>query len=184
MSHNSNIRRLDLHDLDHHYVELLNEFAPVFTTIEEMKRCYLDRSFAGSCPTFLYLSDCGKPLGSITVQLVDKMIYRLPYAFIDDFIVADFKTNKKYRFSNDFNEYFLAPVDHLPYCEFNTYALQLSMYAYMYEQKSGKKCNKIVTLYLEEDTWIPYHANYLKSDIINILTNYKLNAKKVDQKTN
>lgn len=89
MSHNSNIRRLDLHDLDHHYVELLNEFAPVFTTIEEMKRCYLDRSFAGSCPTFLYLSDCGKPLGSITVQLVDKMIYRLPYAFIDDFIVAE-----------------------------------------------------------------------------------------------
>lgn len=90
-----------------------------------------------------------------------------------DFIVADFKTNKKYRFSNDFNDYFKSPVDHLPYCEFNTYALQLSMYAYMYEQKTGKKCNKIVTLYLEGDRWVPYHANYLKTDIINILENYK-----------
>ncbi len=89
MSKTSKIRRLDLHDLDQHYMDLLNEFAPVFTTLEEMKRCYLDRSFAGTCPTFLYLSDCGRPLGSITVQLVDKMIYRQPYAFLDDFIVAE-----------------------------------------------------------------------------------------------
>lgn len=84
----SKIRRLDLHDLDQHYMDLLNEFAPVFTTIEEMKRCYLDRAFSGTCPTFLYLSDCGKPLGSITVHLVEKMIYRQPYAFFDDFVVA------------------------------------------------------------------------------------------------
>jgi ATP-dependent exoDNAse (exonuclease V) beta subunit len=90
-----------------------------------------------------------------------------------DFIVADFKTNKKYRFSNDFNDYFKAPIEHLTYCEFNTYALQLSLYAYMYEQKTGKKCNKLVTLYLEEDNWIPHHANYLKTDIINILSDHK-----------
>ena len=90
-----------------------------------------------------------------------------------DFIVADFKTNKSYRFSNDFNDYFNAPVDHLMYCEFNTYALQLSLYAYMFEQKTGKKCSKLVTLYLEEDNWIPYHSNYLKSDIINILNDHK-----------
>jgi ATP-dependent exoDNAse (exonuclease V) beta subunit len=102
----------------------------------------------------------------------------LIYERDNDFIVADFKTNKKYRFSNDFNDYFKAPIDHLPYCEFNTYALQLSMYAYMFEQKTGKKCNKIVTLYLEDDKWIPYHANYLKTDIINILENYKLQQKK------
>lgn len=108
----------------------------------------------------------------------------LIYERKDDFIVADFKTNKKYRFSNDFNEYFLSPVDHLTYCEFNVYALQLSMYAKIFEVMSGKKCNKIVTLYLEEDKWVPYHANYLKTDVTNILEHYKLNAKKVDQKTN
>ena len=97
----------------------------------------------------------------------------LIYEREDDFIVADFKTNKKYRFSTDFNDYFKAPVDHLPYCEFNTYALQLSLYAYMYEQETGKKCAKLVTFYLQEDKWIPYHANYLKTDIINILKDYK-----------
>lgn len=97
----------------------------------------------------------------------------LIYEREDDFIVADFKTNKKYRFSTDFNDYFKVPVDHLPYCEFNTYALQLSLYAYMYEQETGKKCTKLVTFYLQEDKWIPYHANYLKTDIINILKDYK-----------
>jgi len=102
----------------------------------------------------------------------------LIYERKDDFIVADFKTNKKYKFSNDFNDYFIAPVEHLTYCEFNNYALQLSMYAYMFEQKTGKKCNKIVTLYLEDDKWIPYHANYLKTDIINILEDYKLKLQK------
>jgi len=89
------------------------------------------------------------------------------------FTVADFKTNKRFRFSSNFNEYLLAPVDHLQYCEFNSYALQLSLYAYMYECKTGKKCKKIVLLYLDADTWVPYTVNYLKSDIINILNDYK-----------
>ena len=99
----------------------------------------------------------------------------LIYERKDDFIVADFKTNKKYRFSNDFNEYFQSPVEHLPYCEFNTYALQLSMYAKIFEIMSGKKCKGLVVLYLQEDKWIPYHCNYLKTDVTNILEQYKAN---------
>jgi ATP-dependent exoDNAse (exonuclease V) beta subunit len=100
----------------------------------------------------------------------------LIYERKDDFIIADFKTNKKYRFTTDFNDYMLSPVDHLSYCEFNSYALQLSLYAYMYEQESGKKCSKLVTFYLQEDKWIPYHSNYLKTDILNILKNYRINS--------
>ena len=96
----------------------------------------------------------------------------------DDFIVADFKTNKKYRFSTDFSDYMLPPVDHLAYCEFNSYALQLSLYAHMYEQETKKKCSKIVTFFLNEDRWVPYHSNYLKTDVLNILNNYKTNQQK------
>jgi ATP-dependent exoDNAse (exonuclease V) beta subunit len=103
----------------------------------------------------------------------------LIYERKDDFIVADFKTNKKYRFNTDFNDYMLTPVEHLSYCEFNSYALQLSLYAYMFERETGKKCSKIVTFYLNEDRWVPYHSNYLKTDILNILNDYRVNQQKV-----
>jgi len=103
----------------------------------------------------------------------------LIYERKDDFIVADFKTNKKYRFNTDFNDYMLSPIEHLSYCEFNSYALQLSLYAYMFEKEIGKKCSKIVTFYLNEDKWIPYHSNYLKTDIINILNDWQTKQQKV-----
>ena len=102
----------------------------------------------------------------------------LIYERKDDFIVADFKTNKKYRFNTDFNDYMLSPVEHLSYCEFNSYALQLSLYAYMFEKETGKRCSKIVTFYLNEDRWLPYHSNYLKTDIINILNDYRFSQQK------
>jgi len=91
----------------------------------------------------------------------------------DDFIIGDFKTNKKYRFNSAFNDYFLEPINHLQYCEFNSYSLQLSLYSFMYEQETGKKCGGIVTFYLEGDKWIPYHSNYLKTDVINLLNDWK-----------
>lgn len=99
----------------------------------------------------------------------------LIYDHGDFFTIGDFKTNKKFNYSSDFNEYFKDPISHLPYCEFNNYALQMSMYAYMYEKISQKKCKKIVVFYLREDKWQPIHCNYLKSDIQNILSHYKQN---------
>jgi len=99
----------------------------------------------------------------------------LIYDHGDYFTIGDFKTNKRFNYTSDFNEHFKDPIDHLLYCEFNNYALQMSMYAYMYEKISGKKCKKIVVFYLKEDKWLPIHCNYLKSDIKNILSHYKQN---------
>tara|TARA_R110001606_G_scaffold34662_2_gene101973 strand:- start:48 stop:740 length:693 start_codon:yes stop_codon:yes gene_type:complete len=93
-----------------------------------------------------------------------------------EFTVGDFKTNKKFRFSSPFGERLLAPVDHLHNCEFNIYALQLSMYAYLYEQMTGKKCRKCVIFYLKDDKFKPYHVNYLKSDIKAILKQSLINT--------
>lgn len=93
------------------------------------------------------------------------------------FTIGDFKTNKKFNFSSKYNEYFNEPLSHLNYSEFNSYALQLSLYAFMYEKLSGKQCRKIVVFYLAQDKFIPIHCNYLKSDIINLLKHYK-NIKK------
>jgi len=93
-----------------------------------------------------------------------------------EFTVGDFKTNKKFRFSSPFGERMLAPIDHLHNCEFNVYALQLSMYAYMYEKLTGKKCRKCVIFYLKDDAFRAYHVNYLKSDIEVLLKHHKINT--------
>lgn len=92
-----------------------------------------------------------------------------------DFTLGDFKTNKKFNFTSNFGDYFKAPVEHLTYCEFNNYALQLSLYAYIYEKVSGLKCKKLVIFYLENGKWKPIHCNYLKSDIVNILDHFSHN---------
>ena len=100
----------------------------------------------------------------------------------DEFTLGDFKTNKKFRFSSPFGERLLAPVDHLHNCENNIYALQLSMYAYFYEQLTGKKCRKLVIFYLSGDRFKAYHCNYLKSDVEKVLENYKQQTKQLKVK--
>jgi ATP-dependent exoDNAse (exonuclease V) beta subunit len=100
----------------------------------------------------------------------------LIYDHGDTFTVADFKTNKEFKFENKYNEYLLDPVSHIMYSQFSVYALQLSLYAHLHELDTGKKCRKLVSLYLKDDKIVPYHFNYLKTDIINILDHYRLNS--------
>jgi ATP-dependent exoDNAse (exonuclease V) beta subunit len=92
------------------------------------------------------------------------------------FIIGDFKTNKKFNFTSKYNTFLKSPVQHLTECEFNTYALQLSLYAYMYEQLTNTKCLGLFILFLKETKWLPIHCNYLKHDISEILRDYRLNS--------
>ena len=85
-----------------------------------------------------------------------------------------------FRFSSLYKEKMHFPVDHFDYCEFNMYALQLSFYAMLYERYTGKKCRKCVIFYLKEDRFIPYHVNYLKSDVYTILSNANMGGHWVD----
>ena len=66
------------------------------------------------------------------------------------FHVMDFKTNKKFNYTNKYNEYFFEPIDYLPQCEFTTYTIQLSIYARMHELLTGKKCAGMKVFYLRE----------------------------------
>lgn len=97
------------------------------------------------------------------------------------FYVGDFKTNKAFKFESKYNEFHLKPIDHLMCCEFNSYALQLSLYAYMYELLSGKKCKKLFIMYLRTDRkdFDVHHVNYMKSEVQLLLEDYKqsLNVK-------
>ena len=90
----------------------------------------------------------------------------------DVFHVMDFKTNKKFNFSSKYNEYFYEPVDYLQQCEFNTYTLQLSIYAYMYEMMTGKHCGSLKIFYLREFSgkfWQEINCSYMKSAVQDML---------------
>lgn len=91
------------------------------------------------------------------------------------FTIGDFKTNKKFRFVSDYNNWLKAPLSHLMECEFNTYTLQLSLYAFMYEILTGKKCRGLLILWLNpaRGIWEPIRCNYLKHEVIMMLKTFK-----------
>ena len=72
--------------------------------------------------------------------------------FDDFFNVWDFKTNKKINFIDKYGKYMLSPLLHLSDCSYNVYALQLSFYAYMYSQETGKNVGRMGILWLNRET--------------------------------
>jgi ATP-dependent exoDNAse (exonuclease V) beta subunit len=98
------------------------------------------------------------------------------------FHVLDFKTNKKFNFSSKYNEYFFEPVEYLQQCEFNSYTLQLSLYAYMYELMTGKRCGSLKIFYLRETNskyWQEINCSYMKSAARDL---FKDRANKLESK--
>jgi len=91
------------------------------------------------------------------------------------FSIFDLKTNKAIKFASPYKEQLLPPLNHLAAVELNIYALQLSLYAYMFSHMTGKRLSQIGIIHYEQvkDTFIHYPVSYLKSDIINLLTDYK-----------
>ena len=125
-------------------------------------------------------NDCvRKEIGQYTAVSSEKLLYNdewkvagtadLIYDMRDTFHIGDFKTNKRFRFKSQYNEYFLKPLNHLPVCEFNVYCIQLSMYAAMYENLTGKKCSGLTVFYFEDKQWKPIHLNYMKFEALRIL---------------
>ena len=94
----------------------------------------------------------------------------------NNFYVMDFKTNKKFNYVNKYNEYFFEPIDYLQQCEFTTYTIQLSIYAWMYEKLTGKRCSGLKIFYLRDFSdkifWQEIPCFYIK-DTIKLLLDDK-----------
>ena len=86
--------------------------------------------------------------------------------------IADFKTNKKIDFYSKYNEYMLYPLNHLQHCNYNEYALQLSLYAFMLQQPIGKMF--LLHLNKETKTWTKIPMPYMKHEVMVLLKYYKL----------
>ena len=122
----------------------------------------------------------------------EEMVYNIPslvagtadliYENDKSFYIGDFKTNKRFNYQSDFNEFMTGPVSHLSVCEFNTYALQLSLYALLYERMVNKKCAGLVIFYKEKehtedyeetfDVWRPIRVNYMKAEATALISDY------------
>lgn len=96
----------------------------------------------------------------------------------NQFSVMDFKTNKQFRYHSKYGEYLLAPVDHLQACEFNNYTLQLSLYAYMYSELSGRKLRAMSINFLDDEKqiWNNIPIHYMKYEALLLLRSYRPNV--------
>jgi len=134
-------------------------------------------------------------INSKTVVESEKLLYNHEYKIAGTadmvvtngnfFNILDFKTNKAFNYTSKYNNYFYEPLDFLSECEYNTYTIQLSVYAYMYELLTGKKCSGLKILYYrsfdEKVFWQEIPASYIKPTIQQLFDNYK---SKTDSKQN
>jgi len=95
------------------------------------------------------------------------------------FSILDFKTNKKYRYWNDFNEKMLDPLEYMHVCEHTSYSIQLSVYAYLYSRITGRELHSIIILFLDRklSIWKPIYCSYLKHQVDAILKRFAEDSK-------
>lgn len=95
------------------------------------------------------------------------------------FDVGDWKTNRVFNFFNPYgHETLLKPFDHLQNCQWSIYTIQLSVYAYMYEMETGRKCRQIWVGYWDKtiETFQKIQIMYLKHEARKLLELHKYNT--------
>lgn len=90
------------------------------------------------------------------------------------FSVFDLKTNKKFNLYNQYNEYLLHPLQHLTASEYSIYSIQLSLYAYMYQNLTGRRLNTMGVTYYDRNSkqFIYYPMSYMKHDVKALLNHF------------
>ena len=91
--------------------------------------------------------------------------------------IADFKTSgsKGIQFYSDYNKRFFAPFDHLHDCNYNKYSFQLSIYAYFFEQLTGRRIRQLYIHYIPLENPLLHKkipVTYLKNDVKLLLEKY------------
>ena len=94
---------------------------------------------------------------------------------------GDFKTNqsKGIQFENKYGQYMLGPLSHLQDCNFIKYSLQLSLYAYMFQQNTGCKIGNLHIMFIPPHNhlaWKKIYVPYMLRDVEAMLQWKKENA--------
>jgi hypothetical protein len=93
------------------------------------------------------------------------------------FNVYDHKTNMKFTYGSQWNEYYRFPLEHLCHSKYNGYALQLSIYAYMYELETGRRFNRGGLFHWDRnaETFKLIPIPYMKKEAEALINHYRLN---------
>ena len=103
-----------------------------------------------------------KLAGTIDLLLYDKNS--------DSYNILDWKTSKRIdskAFKNKKGNH--SVTSNMDDCNFNHYALQISLYRYILEEFYGLKISEHMIVHLMEDQCIGYHTPYMKNYIIAML---------------
>jgi ATP-dependent exoDNAse (exonuclease V) beta subunit len=77
-----------------------------------------------------------------------------------EYVMMDWKTNKRIRKENEYGDTFLSPIDDLQDCEFNLYGLQLAMYEHILREggfiEPDAKMRKFIC-HFNADTGCQFH---------------------------
>jgi hypothetical protein len=100
---------------------------------------------------------------------------------------GDYKTNLSngIQYTNKYGQYMLGPLSHLQDCNFNKYALQLSLYAYLYQKNTGCKIGSLHIMFIPPDNhlaWRKIYIPYMLYEVEAILNWRKENAIPVEEK--
>lgn len=99
--------------------------------------------------------------------------------------IADYKTNEKGvkvkdtdKHGKPVHKYFLNSLSHLLESKYSDYALQLSIYAYMLEKKTGRKIGSLRIHFIPTDNPLAHYfipVPYMKYEVIEMLKWHKEN---------
>lgn len=92
--------------------------------------------------------------------------------------LADFKTNMKGEITmySKYRKRLFSPFDHLHDCNYTKYSFQLSIYAYFFEQLTGKRVRQLWIHYIPPHNLLAHHkipVIYMKSDVKILLETYR-----------
>lgn len=95
-----------------------------------------------------------------------------------DVDLADFKTNnrKGIEFVNAYRKRLYSPFDHLQDCNYVKYSFQLSIYAYFFEQLTGRKVRQLFIHFIPANDMMSHRkipVMYMKNDVKLLLETYR-----------
>ena len=101
--------------------------------------------------------------------------------------IEDYKTNLRngIEFHSKYNKYLLGPVSHMQECNYNTYSLQLSIYALMYEELTGDLIRSLYIRFIPPNNPLGHYripVPYMKLEAWAVL-NYFGEKTKADKET-
>lgn len=161
----------------HNALERYKKFAQILPEDEDLREMIVDvcKNYKDYYQVYdeltLYNDEC-------LLAGTSDMICMISKSATSKFDVEDYKTNVRNGIEtfNKYGQRLNPPFDYLEDCSFVKYSLQLSIYAYMFEQLTGKQCRRLGIRYIPPDNYMNHvymPVMYMKPEVEHIFRERK-----------